>query len=92
MMAPLDHPYINLDQHDRILVFVIRVAHSSIRISPLFAIAIGGKDAACSDAVAGKYRHRNRGFLVTFDPSKVTNASTSDISMSPDFAAVPSTK
>ncbi|EPR87833.1 hypothetical protein L313_0214 [Acinetobacter haemolyticus CIP 64.3 = MTCC 9819] len=31
-------------------------------------------DAACWTAVAGKYRQANKGFLITFDPSKVKNS------------------
>ncbi|QER40970.1 hypothetical protein F2A31_15210 [Acinetobacter suaedae] len=83
MMAPLDHPRNALK---------IILKNTILKFKSLTdTIAIGGKDAACSDAVAGKYRHRNRGFLVTFDPSKVTNAYTSDISKSPHYEAVTKT-
>jgi hypothetical protein len=58
MMAPLDHLCNTLK---------IILKNTTLKFKSFTdTIAIGGRVAACFDAVARTYRHRSKGFLVTF--------------------------
>jgi len=94
MMAPLNYPFIKLDQHDGVLLFVIyHLSSSFFNLNQPF-ICYRGWRQGCRllSNRTRKYGLLNKRFLVTFDLSKVTKAYTSDISMSPNLAAVPTTK
>ncbi|ENX44200.1 hypothetical protein F887_00119 [Acinetobacter sp. NIPH 2100] len=89
-MAPLDHPFIKLDQHDGVLPFVIYHLNSSFSNLNQPCIYYRGWRQGCRLLRCGSkdVPSSQQRFLVTFDLSKVTNASTLEICKSPNDEAV----
>ncbi len=82
---------LKLDQHNGVLLFISNYLSSSFFNTNQPCICYRGRRQGCRllSNRTGRYGLLNKRFLVTFDLSKVTNASTLETRKSPNDEAVP---